>query len=152
METFKRHDEMPTEQKLHLLLASIMINYNNINKNNTNKAKYAECYKMIIEAKKLIEELKIEIINLDSIEEKATPEKMLEINRLTDLLQVSSLSFDMIRQIIVSLKKIQNALPDDVVVVNNLEKEIHIEKSELDKHDDFDEIEDLSIDDSENHT
>lgn len=132
------------EQKLNALINNITINYANMNDISTSKTKiqkYTECCQMITMAKKLIEELKIEIINMDSNKEKVTREQMSEAKKLNELLQLPGLNFDMLKQIIESLKSMQNSIPTEVTITSNLENEIHVE--------DFDEIDELSSDDAE---
>ena len=132
------------EQKLNALINNITINYANMNDISTSKTKiqkYTECCQMITLAKKLIEELKIEIINMDNNKEKITREKMSEAKKLNELLQLPGLNFDMLKQIIESLKSMQNSIPTEVTITSNLENEIHVE--------DFDEIDELSSDDAE---
>ncbi len=125
--------ETSNEQKLVELLDNITINYKNQDENNTlvkKTQKYNECVVMIKEAKRLIEELKIEIINMDNGTQTATPAQISETNTLIELVQISGSNFDDLKQIIESLRHIHNTIPTETTIIDNIENDICYEDEE----------------------
>jgi len=124
-----------TESRLNDVLDEIAIIYSSYDENNTPLKKinsYNKCSLLITEAKRLIEELKIEIINMDNNPKKASQSQMQQAQTLIDLLQLPGLKFDHLKQIIVSLREIDNEIPSKATIIDNIEKEILYDEVEID--------------------
>lgn len=88
------------------------------------ESKFNECMTLIRDSKKLIEELKIELIDMNKNTQMATKTQMERVNVLINLMQIPNLTFDNLKQIIDELKTIHNSIPTTVTVVDNVENEL----------------------------
>lgn len=79
---------------------------------------------LIKRQKQLIEDLKIEVINMDKNPSKATREQLSNAKMYIELAQMPNFSFDQLKQIITALREINNAIPTTAEVFDNIENEI----------------------------
>jgi len=122
------------EDRLTSTLTDISLIYADYKQNNSPAKKidsYNKCNLLIQESKRLIEELKIEIINMDKNSNKATREQLNQAKLYIELAQLPGLHFDQLKQIIVSLREMHNAIPTEPNVVDDIENEIFCDVDDL---------------------
>ena len=129
--------EQSIEKRLSDLITQIELIYTDYNNNDTNSKKiqsYRKCDVLLKQAKNLIEELKIEIINLDQtfVLSQMDPTQTNRIETLIDLLQMPSTNFDSIVKIYRELKMIYSGIPTTVTIIDNVENEVVYDDLELD--------------------
>jgi hypothetical protein len=118
---------MSIERQLSDLITQIEVIFTDYNNNNTLSKKitsYKKCDILLKEARKLIEELKIEIINLDKITTLPTRDQSEKAKVLVDLLQIPSTNFDAVISIVKDLKAIHNGIPTSAEIIENVESEV----------------------------
>lgn len=116
--------DLSSEAKLIDIRNQITLIYTDYDKNDTLSKRivsYNKCMILIAEAKKLIEELQIKIVNINSNVKYATREQMKRANNLTMLLQIPGLTFDNLIQIVEEQRTISNSIPTTATVVENIE-------------------------------
>lgn len=116
--------DLSSEAKLIDIRNQITLIYTDYDKNDTLSKRivsYNKCMILIAEAKKLIEELQIKIVNINSNVKYATREQMKRANNLTMLLQIPGLTFDNLIQIVEEQRAISNSIPTTATVVENIE-------------------------------
>ena len=136
--------EITNEQRLNSKLDEIALIYANYNKNAKPVEQienYTKCGILITEAKRLIEELKIEIINMEKISKKASVEEMKQARNLIELCQLPGLNFSQLKQIIESLRELHNGIPTTAIINEGVEEEIIYDEVDVDI-DDITEIDD----------
>ena len=122
------------EDRLTSTLTDISLIYADYKQHNSPAKKidsYNKCNLLIQESKRLIEELKIEIINMDKNSNKATREQLNQAKLYIELAQLPGLRFDQLKQIVVSLREMHNAIPTEPNVVDDIENEIFCDVDDL---------------------
>lgn len=128
--------EQSIEKRLSDLITQIELIYTDYNNNDTNSKKiqsYRKCDVLLKQAKNLIEELKIEIINLDQTFalNEIDPSQTNRIETLIDLLQMPNTNFDSVVKIYRELKMIYAGIPTTITIVDNVENEVVYDDLEL---------------------
>jgi hypothetical protein len=112
-----------TEDKLSDVLNEIALTYSDYKRSSSPSGKidiYNKCNNLISVAKRLIEELKIDIINMDSNTDKATRRQLDQANLYIELAQLPAFDFNQQKQIIVELKEIYKGIPTGTTVIDNV--------------------------------
>jgi len=121
------------ERRLVDLIDQTTLIYTDYDNNNTPSKKiisYNKCMVLITEAKKLIEEIKIEVNDVDK-NIQPTTKQMNRLNTLIELLQISNLNVNELMQIIEELLVMKNNIPTTVTIIDNVEKEVLYDEYEL---------------------
>lgn len=122
--------ELSNSTRLVTLMNNFSVAYTDYG---SNESKFNECMTLIRDSKKLIEELKIELVDMNKNTQMATTAQMERVNVLINLIQIPNLTFDNLKQIIDELQTIHNSIPTTVTVIDNVENELI-----------FDDIDDIS--------
>ena len=121
------------ETRLVDLIDQITLIYTDYDNNNTSSKKiisYNKCMVLITEAKKLIEEIKIEVSDVDK-NIQPTTKQLNRLNILIELLQISNLNVNELMQIIKELLVMKNNIPTTTTIIDNVEKEVLYDEYEL---------------------
>ena len=113
--------------RLNDLLNQITLIYTDYDNNNTALKKiksYNKCKLLLDEANRILEELKIERININKNTRFATREQMNKANMYIDLLQIPNSNYDTVKQITEELDAIYKSIPETAKIIDNIENDV----------------------------